>query len=145
MSKTYQRNFAVRMVNGVMKTLIRLNLAPKGMHILTVQGRKSGRFYSTPVTLVEDGAQRWLVAPYGEMPWVQNARVAGAVTLTRGQNARKMGIVELTLPEAAPILKKYLAVEPFTKAYFSVPAEADETAFLREAARHPVFRLQPLV
>jgi deazaflavin-dependent oxidoreductase (nitroreductase family) len=142
MSKTYQRNFAVRLVNNFMQTLIHLNLAPKGMHILTVQGRKSGRLYSTPVTLVEGESQRWLVSPYGEVPWVQNARMAKTVTLTRGKRTEKVDLVEIEPVESAPILKKYLALEPITNSYFDIGADSDEAAFVAEAPRHPVFRLR---
>ena len=39
--------------------------------------------YSTPVTLVEERGLRWLVAPYGEVAWVRNARVAREFTLRR--------------------------------------------------------------
>jgi deazaflavin-dependent oxidoreductase (nitroreductase family) len=142
MSKTYQRNSIVRLVNQIMQTLIHLNLAPKGMHILTVQGRKSGRLYSTPVTLVEGENQRWLVSPYGEVPWVQNARTAGTVTLTRGEKTEKVGLVEIKPAESALILKKYLVLEPITNSYFNVRVDSDEAAFIAEAPRHPVFRLQ---
>jgi deazaflavin-dependent oxidoreductase (nitroreductase family) len=142
MPKTYQRNSIVRLVNHIMQTLIHLNLAPKGMHIVTVQGRKSGRLYSTPVTLVKEENQRWLVSPYGEVPWVQNARAAGTVTLTRGKKTEKVGLVEIEPAESALILKKYLALEPITNSYFNVRVDSDEAAFIAEAPRHPVFRLQ---
>jgi deazaflavin-dependent oxidoreductase (nitroreductase family) len=142
MPKTYQRNSIVRLVNHIMQTLIHLNLAPKGMHIVTVQGRKSGRLYSTPVTLVKEENQRWLVSPYGEVPWVQNARAARTVTLTRGKKTEKVGLVEIEPAESALILKKYLALEPITNSYFNVRVDSDEAAFIAEAPRHPVFRLQ---
>ncbi len=142
MAKSYQRNFVVRLVNPIIQALIRLNVAPAGMHILSVRGRKSGRLYSTPVTLIEENGQRWLVAPYGEVAWVQNARAAKQVTLTRGQKTEVVGIAEIEATESAPVLKKYLAREPITQPYFDVHLDAPLEAFIAEAPRHPVFRLQ---
>ena len=144
MAKSCQLNHILRLVNQVMRALIRLNMAPRGICILSVQGRKSGQWYSTPVTPVEEKDQRWLVAPYGEVAWVQNARAAGYVTLTRGRTTTRVGIVEVGPLESAPILKKYLALEPITQPYFDVGPQAALEAFVVEAPRHPVFRLQVL-
>ena len=53
-------------------------LAGGHTYVLAVRGRKSGKRYETPVSLIENG-ERWLVAPYGEVAWVRNARAAGEV------------------------------------------------------------------
>jgi deazaflavin-dependent oxidoreductase (nitroreductase family) len=139
--KTYQRTFSVRFINRVMEMLVRLGAAPKDRYLLTVRGHKSGRLYSTPVTLVEEDGQRWLVAPYGQVSWVKNARAAGQVTLTRGRHVQVAAIVELAPIESAPILKRYLAREPITQPYFECRPESPIEAFIAEAPRHPVFRL----
>ncbi|CAG0936760.1 hypothetical protein TFLX_05648 [Thermoflexales bacterium] len=142
MANSYQRTYSVRLVNLVMRTLIRLNVAPRRMHLLSVQGRKSGRWYSTPVTVIEAKEQRWLVAPYGNVAWVHNARATGQITLTRGRKTDSVGIVEVDATESAPILKKYLALEPIARPYFDVRSDAALDAFVEEAPRHPVFRLK---
>ncbi len=142
MTKPYQRTSIVQLVNQVMRALIRLNLAPKGIYILSVQGRKSGRWYTTPVTLVQEKERRWLVAPYGNVAWVQNARCAGYINLTRGRKTERVTIVEIGSVESAPILKKYLALEPIVRPYFDVHPDAALEAFVAEAPRHPVFRIQ---
>ncbi len=105
--KTYQRTFTVRFINRVMETLVRLGAAPKDRYLLTVRGHKSGRLYSTPVTLVEADSQRWLVAPYGQVSWVKNARAAGQVTLARGRQAQVAAIVELAPVESAPMSSRF--------------------------------------
>ena len=58
--------------------------------LLTVPGRRSGRPRSTPVTLVEEDGQRWLVAS-GPAGWVTNARAAGQVELSRGRRSERVG------------------------------------------------------
>jgi deazaflavin-dependent oxidoreductase (nitroreductase family) len=64
--------------------LARAGIGPA--HLLTTRGRKTGRARTTPVILVQQDKQRWLVAPYGAVSWVLNARAAGRVTLRRGRD-----------------------------------------------------------
>ena len=84
MAKQYEVTGQVRLFNRLMEFMIRLGIAPKPMYVLTVKGRKSGKAYSTPVSLVEQDGKRWLVSPYGQVNWVKNARAAGEVQLLVG-------------------------------------------------------------
>jgi len=129
-------------VNTLVRPLIRLGLSGQ-MHLLLVPGRRSGRIYSTPVKTVERSGARWLVAPYGERSWVKNARAAGRVELRRGRRAERFTIVEVGPAEAAPVLQEYLRTTPVTQKFFDVRADSPLDAFLAEAPRHPVFRLEP--
>jgi deazaflavin-dependent oxidoreductase (nitroreductase family) len=142
MAKTYRVTAAVRLINRVMQILLRLGFAPKGIYLLTVAGRKTGRLYSAPVALVEDDADRWLVAPYGEVNWVRNARAAGQVTLTRGQRSETVKIVELGPENSAPVLKKYIQLAAITRPYFDVHPDSPHETFIAEAPRHPVFHIE---
>ena len=54
------------------------------MRLLTVAGRRSGQPRSTPVVPVVTENGCWLVAPFGDVGWVRNARAAEQVTLRRG-------------------------------------------------------------
>ena len=143
MARTYQLTVTRRLVNGWVRLLLALGLVPRPTYLLTVTGRTSGRPHSTPVTLVEQDGQRWLVAPYGEVNWVRNARAAGRVTLRRGRRSETAAVVEVSPQEAAPVLKTYLARVPITRPYFAAAPDAPLDAFVAEAARHPVFRLLP--
>ncbi|MBN1994912.1 MAG: nitroreductase family deazaflavin-dependent oxidoreductase [Anaerolineae bacterium] len=141
MAKTYQVNTTVKFINRLMQALVRFGLGPKQTYMLTVRGRKSGKLYSTPVSLVEEGDTRWLVAPYGEVSWVKNARAAGEVTLTQGRRSETVAIKEAGPEESGPVLKKYIKLEPITQPYFEVGPDAPVEAFVAEAPRHPVFRI----
>jgi deazaflavin-dependent oxidoreductase (nitroreductase family) len=127
----------------MMRLLLRLGLAPRTTVLLTVPGRRSGRPRSTPVTLVEEDGQRWLVAPYGPVGWVHNARIAGRVQLSRGRRSETVRVKELAPEAAAPILKAYLERVPITRPYFDVTPDAPLAAFAAEAPQHPVFRVDP--
>jgi hypothetical protein len=54
--------------------------------------------------VIEHANQRWLVAPYGAVNWVRNARAVGQVTLTRGRRSETVRIVELGPEDSAPVL-----------------------------------------
>jgi deazaflavin-dependent oxidoreductase (nitroreductase family) len=142
MAKTFRSSAGKRFFNQIMRGVIRLGLGPQHYYVLTVMGRKSGRLYSTPVGLIIEGDQRWLVSPYGEVSWVLNARAAGQVTLARGGRSETVRITEVGPEASAPVLKKYIAKEPITRPYFDAQTDSSLEAFIAEAARHPVFLLQ---
>src|SRR5215211_3107674 len=121
MARSYRLTPLRRLANGLMRLLLRLGLAPGTMLLLTVPGRRSGTPRSTPVTLVEEDGQRWLVAPYGLVGWVHNARAAGQVELSRARRTETVRVKELAPEAAAPILKAYVERVPITRPYFDVP------------------------
>ena len=142
MAKTYCLTFGRRLVNRFVRALLGAGVGPKATYLLTVRGRRSGTPRSTPVTLVEANGQRWLVAPYGEVSWVRNARAAGRVTLTRRRRSETVAIVELGPEERAPVLKRYATQVPVTRPYFDATPDSPLEAFAAEARRHPVFRIR---
>ncbi|HTP06867.1 MAG TPA: nitroreductase family deazaflavin-dependent oxidoreductase [Anaerolineae bacterium] len=141
MAKQYQVNAMVRFVNRVMMHLNQWGIAAPNSYVLTVRGRKTGKTYAVPVLLVENGHQRWLVSPYGEVSWVRNARAAGEVTLSRKGRSETLKIRAATPQESAPILKLYMTREKIVRPYFDVTPDAPLEAFAAEAPRHPVFQL----
>jgi deazaflavin-dependent oxidoreductase (nitroreductase family) len=130
-----------RVLNWLVRALLRVGLGPRHTYRLTVRGRRSGKLYSTPGTLVEEGDQRWLVAPYGEVGWLRNARAAGEVILSRGRHSETVRIVELGRQESAPLLKRYVTEVPITRRFFAAGPDASVDVFAQEAPRHPVFRV----
>jgi deazaflavin-dependent oxidoreductase (nitroreductase family) len=132
-----------RLRDRVMAFMLSKGVAPPGLYLLTVPGRKTGIPRTTPVAPLEDAEGRWLIAPYGPDGWARNARAAGRVSLRRGRTSESFTVTELHGAEAAPILKRYLAEHPFTVgAYFDVDKDAPLEEFAAEADRHPVFRLR---
>jgi deazaflavin-dependent oxidoreductase (nitroreductase family) len=128
-------------VNAVVRPLVRVGWAGRNTYLLTVEGRKTGRRYSTPVTLVVDGEQRWLVAPYGERNWVKNARAAGWVELSRAGTSERLDVAQADQAEAGPVLHAYVRHYPVTRPFFDAKVRDPVEAFIAEAPRHPVFRL----
>ncbi len=120
--------------------LARWGIGGRHMYILTVRGRTSGRPHSTPVRLIE-GGERWLVAPYGDVGWVRNARAAGSVELRHGRSSEILSIEEVAPEVAAPVLREYLKKVAVVRPFFDVKTGSPLEAFVVEAPRHPVFRL----
>ena len=143
MARTYRVSAWRRAVNLLVRALLRVSIGPPRTYLLMVRGRTSGQPYSTPITLVEEGGLWWLVAPYGEVAWVRNARAAGEATLSRGRQVAPVALFEVPPEEAAPVLKRYITDVPITRPYFEVKPTSDLTAFAAEASRHPVFRVVP--
>ncbi len=139
----YRLGAVRRSVNAVVRPLVRVGLVGPHTYMLTVEGRKTGQRYSTPVTLVEHEDGRWLVAPYGERNWVKNARAAGWVELSRAGKHERLRVTEVDDAEAGPVLRSYLRKAPVTRPFFDVKASDPVEAFIAEAFRHPVFRLEP--
>ena len=141
----YRLTLPRRLANALVTPLVKLAIAPRDAYLLTTVGRRTGRRFTTPVNLVEQAGERWLVAPYGEREWVKNARAAGWVELRRGRRTLRANVTELPPDERAPILREYVRRVPVTKRFFDADPDAPVEAFAAEAARHPVFRLSPPV
>src|SRR5437773_2655761 len=86
--------------------------------LLPTQGRNTGRPRTGPVGPVGHGGRRWLIAPYGPVSWVHNARAAGRVSLTRRRDTRDYTSREVLPDEAGPILQRYVRLAPSARAYF---------------------------
>ena len=97
-----------------------------------------------PVVPLEHDGRLWLVAPYGPVAWVHNARAAGQVTLTRRRDRRDYTIREASSEEAGPVLKRYVALAPAARRSFQAAKESPVSDFVTEAGQHPVFELTPV-
>jgi deazaflavin-dependent oxidoreductase (nitroreductase family) len=128
--------------NTIMSALVGAGLVPRS-YLLTTQGRKTGRPRTNPVVPVEHDGRRWLVAPYGPVSWVHNARAAGKVRLARRRRTRDYAIREAAPGEAGPVLKRYVRLAPSTRPYFRASKDSPVEDFVAEADRHPVFELIP--
>lgn len=130
-----------RAVNALVRPLARLGLTGPRTYLLTAPGRRSGRLWSTPVSIVRTGEQRWLVAPYGDRNWVRNARAAGWVELRRGRSHERVTVQELGPDEAVPVLRAYYRLGRVTRPFFDASLDSSDDEWRAEAPRHPVFSI----
>jgi deazaflavin-dependent oxidoreductase (nitroreductase family) len=113
-------------------------------YVLTTRGRRTGRTRRNPVIVVELDGRRWLVAPYGVVSWVHNARASGRVSVSRRGHTRNYTIREAPAEQAGPVLKRYIAIASATRRYFQADRNDPVESFVAEAEHHPVFELVPI-
>ncbi len=133
-----------RAFNRAFGVLVGWGLGPRDYYLLQVRGRKTGRVFATPVSLVELQGTPFLVAPRGRTQWVRNAEAAGHVTLKRGSSSRRFRLRAVPDADKPPVLRAYLdRFRPAVQRYFPVPAGSSPEAFEAIVERYPVFELQP--
>ncbi|MEU5843590.1 nitroreductase family deazaflavin-dependent oxidoreductase [Rhodococcus sp. NPDC047139] len=128
--------------NVVMCVLARAGMVPHSS-LLTTRGRRTGKLRRNPVVVVDLHGKRWLVAPYGPVGWVHNARASGEVELGRRRDTRRYSTREVSAEEAGPVLQRYVELASATRRYFQATANDPVERFVAEAEHHPVFELIP--
>jgi deazaflavin-dependent oxidoreductase (nitroreductase family) len=133
-----------RLFNKAFGVLVGWGLGPSHTYLLEVKGRRTGRVYTMPVSVVEIGAAMFLVAPRGRTQWARNVEAAPDVTLSRGSRRRSYRVRAVPDTEKARVLSVYLQrFRSVVQRYFPVPAGSPPSAFGPIAARYPVFELSP--
>ena len=140
--RAYRRGRGHRFENRVMTFAAGLGLIPHSTVLIT-RGRKTGQRRENPITVLDHRGRQSLVAPYGPVPWVLNARAAGRVEIRRRGRTRAYRVTEAGPEQAGPVLKDYVRVATVTRAYFVADKDDPAEAFSAEADRHPVFELTP--
>ena len=136
--------FTTKVFNPAVSFLARrLGVSMKGARVLSVRGRKTGEWHSTPVNPLTVAGQRYLVAARGETQWVRNIRVSREARLTLGRRTETVRVEELADGDKPPILRAYLEEWAWEVNQFfgGVGADASEDALVRIAPTHPVFRI----
>ncbi len=148
-AKSSRVPFSARMMNPIVKSLLRMGVPMPPTILLTVLGRKSGKPHTTPVGLFELDGRRYLFSTFGESNWVHNLRKSGEATLRRGRRREAVVAVELTPEEAARVLKG--AMTPYfekrlmarqLRSYYHVTPDSLPNEWNDAAKHHPVFEVQ---
>lgn len=129
--------------NGFVAFVRKRGLSVRGSRILVVRGRKSGHIRTTPVSPLEVGGRRYLVAPRGETEWVRNLRASLGGELRLGRHREPIGVEEVPDDLKPPILREYLRRWKMETGQFfeGVTPESPAPELRRIAPRHPVFRI----
>jgi deazaflavin-dependent oxidoreductase (nitroreductase family) len=94
--------------NKLVAWLTNRGISLMGSRVLSVRGRKSGEWRSTPVNLLTLDGQPYLVAPRGHVQWVRNLRVNPEARLRLGPTTEAFRAVELADADKPEILRLYL-------------------------------------
>jgi len=144
MTQRYVRPTAVDAAfNSTVGWLTKMGLPLAGSRVLSVRGRTSGEWRSTPVNPIRIQGHRYLVSPRGHTQWVRNIRVAGEAELRVGRRVEPVRVVELADDEKPVLLRAYLKRWKFEVGVFfdGVDASASDETLRRIAPGYPVFRV----
>ncbi len=115
------------------------------LRTLHTRGRTTGREHVVPVAVLRSGGQEWLVSPFGDVAWVLNVRANGQAALGRSHRRHPVVLSEVSDDRVPGLLRTYrrrFSAVPFVRAAFDATARDGVDVFAREAARHPVFRVE---
>ncbi|OQO92971.1 nitroreductase/quinone reductase family protein [Saccharomonospora piscinae] len=134
-----------KVLNRVVSALTRRGLSVWGSRVLSVRGRTSGEWRSTPVNVLTLDGERYLVSARGNTQWARNLRAAGEGTLAVGGRVERFEAVELHGDAKLPVLRAYLRRWGWEVGAFfeGVKADAPDDTLREAAPRHPVFRIAP--
>ena len=127
--------------NRAVGFLTRHGVSLYGSRVLSVRGRRSGQWRSTPVNpLVVDG-RRYLVSPRGTTEWVRNLRAGGSGELRIGRRVETFVATEVPDTAKPPVLRRYVKKWKWEVGRFFADVDADSTdpQLLQIAPEFPVF------
>ena len=120
-----------RHVGNRLAPLFRPSLISK----LSVPGRRSGRWQTVPIVVLEHDGERYLVSYRGESEWARNLRVSGGGRLRRRGRVEEIGVAEVPVAERGPVLDAYAA------RFGKMPTVAAVLRALPQPSDHPIFRI----
>jgi deazaflavin-dependent oxidoreductase (nitroreductase family) len=132
-----------RLSNGAVAALTRSGISLRGSRVLSVRGRKTGEWRSTPVNPLAYEGSRYLVSPRGHTQWVRNMRVAGGGELRVGRRVERFTAAELPDEQKPALLREYLRRWKFEVGMFfdGIGPDASDEKLLEIAPGYPVFRI----
>jgi deazaflavin-dependent oxidoreductase (nitroreductase family) len=136
----------LRISNKIVIGLQRLGLPIGTMRLLTVQGRKTGKPRTTPVSPLTVDGQRYIIGGFARGDWVANARANGDAVLAHGRRKEPIRLTELPASERGTIMRAFPAEVPhgvFMFLKMGIADAATPEAFERGAAKVAVFRTDP--
>jgi deazaflavin-dependent oxidoreductase (nitroreductase family) len=121
-----QRHFGNRM-----SVLFRPSMISK----LAVRGRRSGRWHTTPVVVLEHNGERYLVSYRGASDWARNLEASHTARLTQRDHREDIEVVDVPVAKRAELLRSY------ADRYGKMPTVASVLRALPDPGDHPVFRI----
>jgi deazaflavin-dependent oxidoreductase (nitroreductase family) len=92
--------WAARTIGARMARLFR----PSVVTVLSVPGRRTGRWRSASVAVLEYEQQRYLLSAYGDTEWSRNLRSAGRCRLSGRGRTETVDVVEVPVHDRAPLI-----------------------------------------
>ncbi|GAB2639586.1 nitroreductase family deazaflavin-dependent oxidoreductase [Kribbella swartbergensis] len=137
---------SMRVFNRIVARLTKLGISLMGSRVLSVRGRKTGEWRSTPVNLLVIDGQRYLVAPRGHTQWVRNLRASREGRLQLGRTIETFRAEEVADADKTPMLRLYLKKWSWEVGAFfggDVDKNSPDEVLRHIAPGVPVFKIHP--
>jgi deazaflavin-dependent oxidoreductase (nitroreductase family) len=102
---------------------------------LSVRGRRSGRWHTVPVAVLDHEGQRYLISYRGASEWARNLEASHTGRLAQRGRVEEITVEEVPVEERAPLLEVY------TARFGRMPTVGAVLRKLPDAADHPTFRI----
>jgi deazaflavin-dependent oxidoreductase (nitroreductase family) len=102
---------------------------------LSVRGRRTGRWHTVPVAVLDHEGERYLVSYRGESDWALNLRASLQARLSH------LGEVEEITVREVPVERRGELLEAYSARYGKLPTVAGVLRKLPDPADHPMFRI----
>ena len=123
--------FMQRHVGNRMSVLFRPSLLSK----LSVRGRRSGEWHTTPVAVLDHDGERYLVSYRGASDWARNLEASHTARLARRGRVEEIDVAEVPVAERGELLDVY------RDRYGKMPTVGSTLDALPDPADHPTFRI----
>jgi deazaflavin-dependent oxidoreductase (nitroreductase family) len=108
---------------------------PSMISKLSVRGRRSGKWHTTPVAVLEHNGERYLVSYRGASDWARNLESSHTARLTQRHRIEDIEVVDVPGADRATLLDIY------RDRYRKLPTVASVLRALPDPADHPMFRI----
>jgi deazaflavin-dependent oxidoreductase (nitroreductase family) len=102
---------------------------------LSVRGRRSGRWHTVPVAVLEHAGERYLISYRGASDWALNLDAARCGRLAQRGRVEEITVEDVPVEERAPLLEIY------TARFGRMPTVRPVLRALPDPADHPTFRI----
>jgi deazaflavin-dependent oxidoreductase (nitroreductase family) len=102
---------------------------------LSVPGRKTGQWRTTPVAVLDYEGERYLISYRGASDWALNLEASHHGRLVQRGRVEEITVEEVPVEQRAPLLEVY--AERFGR----MPTVGDVLRALPDPADHPTFRI----
>ena len=123
--------FMQRLVGNRVSVLFQPSLLSK----LSVRGRRSGRWHTTPVAVMDHDGERYLVSYRGASDWARNLEASHTARLAQRGHVEEIDVADVPVAERGELLDVY------RDRYGKMPTVGGVLDRLPEPADHPMFRI----
>jgi deazaflavin-dependent oxidoreductase (nitroreductase family) len=120
-----------RHVGNRMSVLFRPSMLSK----LSVRGRRTGEWHTTPVAVLDHDGERYLVSYRGASDWALNLAASHTARLSQRGHVEEIDVADVPVADRGPLLEAY------RERFSGMPTVGSVLREMPDPAEHPMFRI----